>query len=516
MTKQYDDIVFDFLSHIKHVQSASGQVSILERNLLNILRQTLPARKIAYFKKNHGDHLDIGFQTGYEPSEIELLQRLLADENIGTEPNHIRLFDSGGLKNTYLLHTYVEASVHFIVVSVSSPLTDSKIDLAKMVLESLHLVVHEYDVSAHGIAGQFSELVLKNMASGIIVIDQDENIVYINRAAEMILGYGVDEVKHKHCDLVFREIDGEKNWLTFTLATGCMSSRKKIYMVRKDEIDIPVGGTTSLLRNDQGEIVGVIGLFREYEDFQKSEDRKKDLNKMSTLAKLSASIAHEIRNPLAGISATAQVLASKLEEGDRKKKFVMVILDEIERINRIIKELLNFASPSKISFFYSNINKIIESSLDLVHKKFQKQSIDVIRDYDRELPDMLCDENQIQQAIINIMLNAISVMPDGGVLTVTTELTELHNTEYISITIRDTGTGIPDEILKDLFEPFNSTKTNGLGLGLTITRSIVKTHKGKIEARNLPDQGAEVTVLLPAHLDQDDEKQMYFAFDEKQ
>ncbi len=516
MAKQYEDIVFDFLSHIKHVQTVSEQVSVLERNLIDILRQTLPAKKIAYFKKNGDLQLDIGYQLGYDPAEIELIQKILLTENIGDEPNHIRLLDSGGMRNTYLLYTHVESSVYIIVASVGSSLSESKIELAKKIIESLHLVVHEYDVSTHGLAGQFSDLVLKNMASGIIVIDQDESIVYINRAAEMILGYTVEEVKKNHCDMVFREIDGEKNWLTFTLATGCMSSRKKIYMVRKDEIEIPVGGTTSLLRNDRGDIIGVIGLFREYEDFQKSEDRKKDLNKMSTLAKLSASIAHEIRNPLAGISATAQVLAGKLEEGDRKKKFVMVILDEIERINRIIKELLNFASPSKSSFFYSNINKIIESALDLVHKKFQKQNIDVVRDYDRELPDMLCDENQIQQAIINIMLNAISAMPDGGVLTVATDLTELHNTEYISIIIRDTGTGIPDEVLKDLFEPFNSTKTNGLGLGLTITRSIVKTHRGKIEARNLPDQGAEVTVLLPARLDQDDEKQMYFAFEEKQ
>ncbi len=514
MHKQYENVIFDFLSHIKNVQTVSDQVSILERNLIDILRQALPARKIAYFKKTGDTSIDIGFQTGYEPSEIDLLQNLLLNEQLDSGQDGIISFDSGGLKNTYLLYTHVDTSVYIIVATVSAPVSSAKEQLAKTIVESLHLVLHEYDVNAHDLAGQFSDLVLKNMASGIIVIDQQENIVYINRSAEMITGYTLDELKNKPCDIVFRKIDGDKNWLTFTLTTGCMSSRKKIYMVRKDELEIAVGGTTSLLRNDKGDIIGVIGLFSEYEQFRKGEDKKKDLNKMSTLAKLSASIAHEIRNPLAGISATAQVLAGKLEEGDRKKKFVMVILDEIERINRIIKELLNFASPSKSSFFYSNINKIIESALDLVHKKFQKQSIDVVKDYDRDLPDMLCDEKQIQQAIINIMLNAISAMPQGGVLTVTTEQIELRNIEYISITIRDTGAGIPEDVLKDLFEPFNSTKTNGLGLGLTITKSIVKTHGGKIEARNLSDQGAEVTILLPARLDQDDEKQMYFAFNE--
>jgi len=511
-----DEIVFDFISHLKNIERVDKDVSILEHNLINAFKLSLGVKKMVYFRKIPQKDISLRHHFGFSPSEktlfLDFFNKIEFDYFTQSECN-LKKLDEFGIKSTYLISTFVDEEVYAIVMTSSTEPSSVKSEIASSLIKSLHLILHEYNVNIHEVATQFSDLVLQQIVSGIVVIDDKEQVVFINRAAEMILGYRLDEIKNFHCSKIFRESDGEKNWLTLTLTTGHLSSRKKIFMLRSDGIEIAVGGTTSLLRNEKNGVIGVVGIFRQFDDFQKDQNRKKDLNKISTLAKLSGSIAHEIRNPLAGISATAQVLATKLDEGDRKRRFVTVILDEIDRINRIIKELLNFASPSKASFLKSNINKILESALDLLHKKIQKQSIEIVREYDRDLPDIYCDEAQIKQAVLNVMLNSVSAMPEEGILYVATEIVSKNNKDWLKITVKDTGKGFPEEVLKDIFAPFTSTKTQGLGLGLTITKSIVNSHYGKIEAENLPDTGAQVVVLLPADLQHDYDEQMILSLD---
>ena len=513
---QNDEIVFDFISHLRNIERVDEDVSALEQNLINAFKLSLGVKKMIYFRKIPQKEISLRHHFGFNPSEktlfIDFFNKIDSDFFNESEFN-LKKLDELGTKSVYLISTFVENEVYAIVMTNSAEPSSVKSEIASSLMKSLHLILHEYNVNIHGVATQFSDLILQQIVSGIVVINDKERIVFINRAAEMILGYRLDDIKNSHCSKIFKESDGEKNWLTLTLTTGHLSSRKKIFMLRSDEIEIAVGGTTSLLRNEKNDIIGVVGIFRQFEDFQKDQNRKKDLNKMSTLAKLSGSIAHEIRNPLAGISATAQVLASKFDENDRKHRFVTVILDEIDRINRIIKELLNFASPSKTSFLKSNINKILESALDLLHKKIQKQSIEIVREYDRDLPDIYCDEGQIKQAVLNVMLNSVSAMPDEGILYVATEIVTKNNVDWLKIIVKDTGKGFPEEVLKDIFSPFNSTKTQGLGLGLTITKSIVSSHYGRIEAENLSDTGAQVVIFLPANLQHDYDEQMILSLD---
>lgn len=514
VNRQEEMIVFDFLDHLRRVQEAKT-ITPLEKSIIDALDVALSCRKIACFAcRDEGDTI-LRYDRGFEPSELPFITDLLKKENLDAFTHGLTVFEKGGLKNAVVLGIRFDSYYYLISAVLQQPISPHKIEVAGALAQSLEIVLETKSHQPDVLATQFNELVLQNIMSGIIVIDRNEQIVFLNKAGEMILGYRFEELKDAPSATIFREIDSEKNWLTFTLTTGCVSSRKKIYMVRRDNIEIEIGGTTSLLKGENGDILGVIGIFREYDDFRKDENKRKDLNKMSTLSKLSASIAHEIRNPLAGISATAQVLASKLEEDDRKKKFVTVILEEIDRINRIIKELLNFASPSKASFLKSNVNKILEDGISLLHKKIIKQSIEVVREYDRELPDILCDEAQLKQALINIMLNSVSAMPEGGLLCVMTEITQLETKKCIKITVQDSGPGIPAEVLHDLFSPFTTTKTQGLGLGLTITKNIIKAHNGKIEAVNLPEKGACVVVYLPLkHTESVYDEQPYLPFED--
>lgn len=508
--KDGDVIAFDFLQNLGQSSVVSKEISPFEDSMISILKNSFSMSKIVYYESDCDRNVFLKLQNGFDIAQLNFMEELLREESLHDYSDKIMLWRRGGLKNTYLVTFEMKGCWYAVIMVLRQPLSSAKKDVLRSVVDSLKMYFDESDVK--GISHQFSESVLQNIVSGIIVIDKSENIIFLNHAAEMILGYKDGDLNGLSCDTVFREIDMENNWLAFTLKTGCLSSRQKIYMVRKDGIEVAVGGTTSLLRGDNDEIIGVVGIFRQFEDFKTAEDSRKDLNKISMLSRFSASIAHEIRNPLAGISATAQVLATKFDVDDRKQKFISVILEEIDRINRIIKELISFARPSKSCFLKSNVNKIAEGALDLLYKKIQKQGIDVVREYDRDMSDIICDESQIKQAIINIMLNSINAMPDGGLLTVSTE--KAGNDNMIKIVISDTGTGIPEDVLNELFTPFISTKTQGLGLGLTITKSIVKTHNGKIKASNLPEKGAVVTVLIPDKSDQDIEQQTYLCFDE--
>ncbi len=509
--KDGDIIGFEFLQNLGQPSVLPKEVSPFEDNMIKILKNSFSLTKIVYYEFLD-DRVLPKFQSGFDIAQLDFMEDLLSKESLSDYKDKIVLWGKGGLKDTYLVTFEMKDRWYAIVMVLRQALSSAKSDLLYSVIDSLKMYFDKTE--AKPITHQFSESVLQNIVSGIIVIDKDENIIFLNHAAEIILGYKESDLMDVSSNELFREIDGENNWLTFTLKTGCLSSRKKIHMVRADGIEVAVAGTTSLLRADNDEIIGVVGIFRQFDDFKTAEDGRKDLNKISMLSRFSASIAHEIRNPLAGISATAQVLATKFDADDRKQKFIKVILEEIDRINRIIKELISFARPSKSCFLKSNVNKIVESALDLLYKKIQKQGVDIVRDYDRDMSDIICDENQIKQAIINIMLNSINAMPDGGLLTVSTEKALNDNDDMVKIVISDTGSGIPQNVLNELFTPFTSTKTQGLGLGLTITKSIIKTHNGKIKASNLPEKGAVVTILIPDRADQAIEQQTYLDFDE--
>lgn len=501
-TPEKRTLFFDFSSDPENTYPSSS--TELERRLFNTLRNGMLIQKMMVLKIYGNEHKQIVYTRGFSQVDIKSVEDALTPKEWSEKEDGFTPWPKTTIENAYLLSVHVDSQRYCIIAVLPKPIS---VQQQQFVLSMIDLITYTADSGDKmhvSLMSQFNELVLNNIVSGIIVIDKDARIRFVNRAAEMMLGYRCDSLGGQPCSVLFREIDRDQNWLQFTLTTGSPSLRKKNIMVRDDGIALPVAGTTSLLKNSDGTIFGVLAIFREYEEVELEIQRKTDLNKVSTLAKLSASIAHEIRNPLAGISATAQVLATKLMDDERKLRFVNVILEEIDRINRIIKELLNFASPTKASFLQSNVNKILEQALDLLHKKIQKQRVEVVREYDRELPEILCDENQLKQAVVNIMLNAISAMPDGGIITVASQQIHLHDEPWIKIIIQDTGPGIPPEVLEELFTPFTTTKTQGLGLGLTITKNIIRMHRGKIEAVNLDDCGTRFTILLPVRKTQID------------
>lgn len=232
---------------------------------------------------------------------------------------------------------------------------------------------------------------------------------------------------------------------------------------------------------------------REVEQYQLDAVQK--LEKMATIGELASAIAHEIKNPLAGISGAIQVFAEDFPDGDPRRDIIADVLGEINRLDKAVKDLLAFARPPEPSIISIPVDVILDRTVRLVSGQVKKQGVDMqvrIAEY----PVMIqVDPEQIQQVFLNIMMNALHSMPKGGRLKV--DASARPKNGEADIVIADSGPGIPEDEVKNIFKPFYTTKHMGTGLGLTISKNIVEKHHGRIEVTSIAQKGTTFTIILP-------------------
>ena len=233
------------------------------------------------------------------------------------------------------------------------------------------------------------------------------------------------------------------------------------------------------------------------------EQQMRQAEKLAAIGELASVIAHEIKNPLAGIGSALQVLSKELNLSTTYQEVIDEIMAQLDRLNKNTKALLSFAKPGELKFLESDLNEIINKTVFFIRNKAEEHNTIIILELDQNLSKILIDSEQIQQVFLNIILNAIQAMPDGGSLTIATRLTvnTEQKTKTIAVSLMDTGMGIPKEHLQRIFDPFFTTKNRGTGLGLYISRTIVENHGGHIEVVSEPGKGAVFTVLLPFRKD---------------
>ena len=244
----------------------------------------------------------------------------------------------------------------------------------------------------------------------------------------------------------------------------------------------------SLFKGTQPEIAAENELLRR--EVTQSEKHK-------AVAALASGIAHEVRNPLTALKTFYEHFPEKKNDPEFIAKFTQIAGKEIGRIEGLIQQLLDFAKPSPPSFRETDVNRLIEETLDLIANKLRSNNIKVnCTLYPKPCP-LNIDANQIKQALLNILLNAIDAMPSGGQLTVASLVSRISSLETFVITIADTGNGIAKEDLPHIFEPFFSKKASGTGLGLAITQGIIQEHNGKLKVTSTVNQGTTFTIELP-------------------
>ena len=228
-------------------------------------------------------------------------------------------------------------------------------------------------------------------------------------------------------------------------------------------------------------------------DLKESRDQLIQAERLATAGKMSASFAHEIRNPLSSMRMLAQMLMQKPEMlGEKYQQSVRYILEEIERIDTIVKGLMDFARPASLDLKRQPIAPVLQTVLSLMEANFAHHKIQLVLNLSLETPEIQFDSDKLKQAFMNVVLNAMEAMPQGGVLQVST----FTENDSVCIKVKDTGVGIPAEDLEHLFEPFFTRKTRGTGLGLANVKRILEEHGGRVEIDSTPDEGTEVLLRL--------------------
>jgi two-component system NtrC family sensor kinase len=225
------------------------------------------------------------------------------------------------------------------------------------------------------------------------------------------------------------------------------------------------------------------------------------VERMASIGKLAAVVAHEINNPLAGILTYAKLLKKRMSRETEPNAETISMLDLIEsesrRCGEIVKNLMTFARPTSMNLEPSDLNAVIDRCVRLVQHQMKLKNIELHLNVNQDLPHVRCDPGQIEQVILALMMNAIDAMPNGGNLTVTSR--KAANAGSVQIEVRDDGVGMPRDVLAKMFEPFFTTKEHGrgLGLGLAISRNIVDRHGGHIEVASERGHGTTFTITLP-------------------
>lgn len=230
-----------------------------------------------------------------------------------------------------------------------------------------------------------------------------------------------------------------------------------------------------------------------YKQLQNTFEQLRKADRLAALGQLSAGIAHEIRNPLGSVKGSIEILEDEIPSDHPKYEFVQIVKEETARLDSIVTEFLEYARPPRPTVRPCSVNELLESTLILVHKESAASGVEVIKNLAPDMPMIPMDPDQIRQVLLNICLNAVQAMPEGGTL----EVSSRTEGDSAVIEVADTGVGVSEDDLERIFDPFFSTKPGGTGMGLSISYQLVESHGGMLAARLNPEKGMTFRLELP-------------------
>lgn len=350
-----------------------------------------------------------------------------------------------------------------------------------------------------------TESVLRCLSSGLLQVDLDERIVRCNPAAERILGLQPGALRRRTLHQVFAErAPMLYERLRRSLRDGTEVHRYEFQLTQPDGPPRPIGLSTSALQSSRGEQGGVLATFQDLSEVRRMQERVRRADRLAAVGQLAASIAHEVRNPLAAIANSVDMLRDELPVQGEQRQLMDLVVKESERLNRILDDFLEYASSRPVDAQVVPALSALEEVVTLLrHHPDIGDEITLELQECTETTALVCiDVEQMKQVYVNLALNAFEAMEHRGTLRIAVEPShdgEVDGAEssYLALRFRDTGPGIDPEQEPFIFEPFHTTKPEGTGLGLSIAAKIVESHGGRLEAVNCPSGGAEFSIYLP-------------------
>lgn len=340
----------------------------------------------------------------------------------------------------------------------------------------------------------FLEIVCQNLPDFLLVVNLQGDIRFAGRSLLNLLGYKEKELFGKSVELIF----AEGNLVEKILNEETIRNYESSWVDKKGE-KIPITFNSQRIKDKESKIIGIVIIAREMTNLgQVCQVRFSQAAKLISLGELTASVAHELNNPLQVILGDVQLLLSELPKGGDTYTEAKEIEEAAQRCRRIVSNLLEFSRQKEYSFAFEDINQVIERALDLAKHQIGMSGITIVKNYQENLPLVRVSLAQIKEVFVNIFLNAVQAMPQGGTLTISTGLKQKEISEYIEISFQDNGVGIEKKTLNRIFEPFFTTQEKGTGLGLSISYEIVRRHGGTIfaESEGL-GKGTKIIVQLP-------------------
>jgi two-component system sensor histidine kinase HydH len=337
----------------------------------------------------------------------------------------------------------------------------------------------------------FSDNLVENMPMGLVALDADGRIVAFNQTAESVLQQVAGDVIGRNADEILPET-----------CRAFIGSLKRDKRIMAGELDCPFadGRTVPLevivtVLKEEGKAAGIVLLFRDITEVRRLKKEIVRNQHLASLGSLAAGVAHEIRNPLSSIKGFATYFRDRYRDNPEDEKTAGIMIQEVDRLNRVISQLLDYARPMTMQRQEVSIQDIIRHALRMIEAQAREKGITLQADLPTEIPAAGIDADRMKQVFLNLYLNALGAMETGGMLSVA--LTGMTDGR-MRIEVRDTGVGIAPQDLGCIFDPYFTTKPSGAGLGLAIVQKIIDAHGGEIQVASTPGQGTTITILLPA------------------
>ena len=337
----------------------------------------------------------------------------------------------------------------------------------------------------------FSDNVVENMPIGLVALDADRKIVSFNQTAETALRMSADQVLGKSADEVLPEPCQK---MVEDMPASADTIEKELDCPLDDGRTIPLELSLSPLTDEEGTFLGHIILFRDLTEVQSLKREVERSQRLASLGRLAAGVAHEIRNPLSSIKGFATYFRERYREVPEDLKTADIMIQEVERLNRVIGQLLELARPMEAMKKPSSIRVLIQHSLKMIERQAQEKNIRINTNFSPDIGDVPIDPDRMNQVLLNLYLNAIEAMDNGGSLFVDVLP---DDSGRVKIAVKDTGAGIQKKDLLHVFDPYFTTKQSGTGLGLAIVHKIIESHEGELRVESEPGKGTEVAIFLP-------------------